>query len=203
MPTAQTRTSLLGCLITAFRCYLWIEIRAEGRAYNIRYVTQNGRRMRLARYIKLQDAHAPGMPGTFFPPPRASDPDMHHGTFVTIVPWCIPGSLTSGFLWSGWRGKRPRHSRCMRNPRFYLSGMRPMDKYRFVAMALCSHFGGIIHRTCYVWRLIKINIRSSWTSTSNFLIPTVSPCKVRQKSCGKDQLNAYQCTTRVLQLRQV
>ena len=30
--------------------------------------------------------HAPGMPGTFSPPPRDSDPDIHHGTFVTHVP---------------------------------------------------------------------------------------------------------------------
>ena len=34
----------------------------------------------LARYIKLRVAHATGMPGMFSPPPRVSDPDMHHGT---------------------------------------------------------------------------------------------------------------------------
>ena len=34
----------------------------------------------LTRYVKLRVAHAPGMPGTFSPPPRNSDPDMHHGT---------------------------------------------------------------------------------------------------------------------------
>ena len=44
----------------------------------------------------LRVAHAPGIPGTFFPPMRVSDPDMHHGTCVTHVPWCMPGSLTSG-----------------------------------------------------------------------------------------------------------
>ena len=59
----------------------------------------------LTRYVKLRVAHAPGMPGTFSPPPRFSDPDMHHSTCVTYVPRCIPGSLTSGFLWSYWRGK--------------------------------------------------------------------------------------------------
>ena len=62
----------------------------------------------------------------FPPPPRFSDPDMHHGTCVTHVPWCMPGSLTSGFLWSRWRGKRSRHSRRMRNPRFCISGKRPI-----------------------------------------------------------------------------
>ena len=55
-----------------------------------------------------------------------SDPDMHHGTCVTHVPWCMPGSLNCGFLWSWWRGKRSRHYRCMRNPQFYVSGKRPM-----------------------------------------------------------------------------
>ena len=54
---------------------------------------------------KIASAHAPGMPGTFSPPPRVSDPDMHHGMCVTHVPWRMPGSLTSGFLWSRRRGK--------------------------------------------------------------------------------------------------
>ena len=45
------------------------------------------------------------MPGTFSPPPQVSDPDMHQGTCVTHVPWCMPGSLTSNFLWSRRRGK--------------------------------------------------------------------------------------------------
>ena len=80
----------------------------------------------LTRYVKLQVAHAPGMPGTFSPPPRVRDPDMHHGTCVTHVPWCMSGSLNSGFFWSQWRGKCSRHSRHMRNPHFYVSGKRPM-----------------------------------------------------------------------------
>ena len=54
---------------------------------------------------KIAGAHAPGMPGTFSPPPQVSDPDMHHGTCVTHMPWCMPGSLTSSFLWNRRRGK--------------------------------------------------------------------------------------------------
>ena len=54
---------------------------------------------------KIAAAHVPGMAGSFFPSPRVSDADMHHGTCVTHVPWCMPGSLTSGFLWRRWRGK--------------------------------------------------------------------------------------------------
>ena len=49
----------------------------------------------LTTHVKLWVANAPGMPGTF--PPRhrlVSDPGMHHGTFITHVPWCMSGSLT-------------------------------------------------------------------------------------------------------------
>ena len=59
----------------------------------------------ITRYAKLRVAHAPGIPGTFSPPLRVSDPDMYHSTCVTHVPWFMPGSLTSGFLWSRWRWK--------------------------------------------------------------------------------------------------
>ena len=79
-----------------------------------------------AKYVILRVAHAPGMPGMFSPPPRVSDPDMHHGTRVTHVPWCMPGSLTSGYLWSRRRGKRSRHCRRIRNPQFNVSGKRPI-----------------------------------------------------------------------------
>ena len=80
----------------------------------------------LTRYAKLRVAHAPGMPGTISPPPRVSDPDMHHGTCVTHVPWCMPGSLTSCFLWSRCQGKRSRHPWRIRNPQFCVSGKRTM-----------------------------------------------------------------------------
>ena len=48
---------------------------------------------------KLVGAHAPG---TFSRrikrKPRVSNPDMRHGTCVTQMPWCMPWSLTRGFL---------------------------------------------------------------------------------------------------------
>ena len=52
----------------------------------------------LNRYTKLWVAHAPGR----FPrhrlqrKPLVSDPDMHHSTCVTHVPWCMSGSLNRG-----------------------------------------------------------------------------------------------------------
>ena len=54
---------------------------------------------------KIANAHAQGMTGTFSPPPRVSNLDMHHGTCVTHVPWLMSGSLISGFLWSRPWGK--------------------------------------------------------------------------------------------------
>ena len=79
------------------------------------------------------------MPGTFSPPSWISDPGMHHGTCVTHVSWCMPGYLTSGFLWSRWRGKRSRHSQRIRNPQFYASGKRPIAK----AALLYNEFGNL------------------------------------------------------------
>ena len=82
------------------------------------------------------------MPGTFSPPPRVSDPDMHHGTCVTHVPWCMLGSLTSGFLWSRWREKRSQHSQRINNPQFQVSGNRPIHRS-------CSFVPTTIHR-CWI-----------------------------------------------------
>ena len=51
----------------------------------------------LVRYVKLRDAHAPGMPGTFSPPWQVSDPNMHHGTCVTYVPRYMPSMAGKNF----------------------------------------------------------------------------------------------------------
>ena len=39
----------------------------------------------LAIYVQLRVKHVTGIPGTFTPPQRVNDPDMHHGTCVTHV----------------------------------------------------------------------------------------------------------------------
>ena len=88
----------------------------------------------LARYVKLRVAHAPGLPGTVSPVSQVSDPEMHHGTCMTQVPWCMPGSLTSGFFGSRWRGKHSRHSQGMRIPQFCISGKGPMNIIHEVAV---------------------------------------------------------------------
>ena len=98
------------------------------------------------------------------PPPRISDPDMHRGTCVTHEPWCMPGSLTSVFLWSRWLGK---HCRRMRNPQFYVCGKRPIggEKLHHIRHQLWfivhgTHFtadglqrSGASHTQCVLHRL--------------------------------------------------
>ena len=93
------------------------------------------------RYVKLMGVHALGIPGTFSPPLRASDSHMLLCTCVTHVQRCMPGSLTSGFLWSRWQGKYSQHFRRMRNPHFYVSGKRFISAlpFRFVDCAFFSY----------------------------------------------------------------
>ena len=57
-----------------------------------------------------------------------SDPDMHHGTCVTHVPWCNVGIANQR-----WQGKR---SRRMRNTQFLVSGKRPMATHFQTAYGL-------------------------------------------------------------------
>ena len=82
---------------------------------------------RLFTWVSYQIADCTCAGNVFFPAAAVSDPDMHHGTWVTHVPWCMSGWLTSCFLWRQWRRKRSRHSRRMHKPQFYVSGKRPID----------------------------------------------------------------------------
>ena len=100
----------------------------------------------LLRNVTLWVTHAPGMPRTSFSPLGVSDSDTHRGTWVIHVPWGMPASLTSGFLWSRWREKCSRHSRCMRNPQCYVYGKRPIrfssahnPKFHLVIKAQWGH----------------------------------------------------------------
>ena len=50
---------------------------------------------------KIASCACAGIPGTFSRrrlqrKPLVSDPGIHHGTCVTHMPWCLPGSLTRG-----------------------------------------------------------------------------------------------------------
>ena len=114
-----------------------------------------------------------GNAGTFSLPPWVSDPSMHHSTCVTHLPWCMPGSLTSGFLWSWW------HSRRMCNPPFCVSGKRPIKDIspklifgsKFTKSFLSQPFGSLAQQWsyCHTVQIFKLwNEINGWTKISNF-----------------------------------
>ena len=118
----------------------------------------------LTRYVKLWVAHAPGMPGTFSPPPQVADRDMHHSTCVTHVSWRMLGSITSGFLWSRCWGKRSQHSRRMHNPQFYVSGKRPMAEAVHAHLMLQSRLSKLhwrMNSSCWC-PYLRISLLLGW-----------------------------------------
>ena len=67
------------------------------------------------------------------------------GNVSPCVTWCMPGSLTSGYLGSRWRGKRSRHSLHKRNPQFTYLLRGPCIDPGPLAVATGQRFG---HRFC-------------------------------------------------------
>ena len=113
-------------------------IRFNRMPYTISHVPLAGYvKLRVAGYVKLRVAHEAEMPGTFSPSPRVTDPDMHHGTCVTHVPWCMRGLLTSCFRWSRWREKAfqafPAHAHPVRNFTYLVRGPCLQVLYGFVS----------------------------------------------------------------------
>ena len=66
------------CMVSSAQPYSWWAVDL-GQDVDITdfllngYSTQNGRHWPLTRYVKLRVAHAPGMPGTFSPPPTSKE----------------------------------------------------------------------------------------------------------------------------------
>ena len=125
--------------------------------------------------------------GNIFPPPRVSDPDMHHGTCVTHVSWCMPGSLTSDFLWSGWRQKHSQHSRRTNNTQFYVSGKRPIGDFgsHFDGSVHCQRTGdtAVLHQTI---DLLTISLKQKCHFDENFAIDCRESCQMTSVDAAKD-----------------
>ena len=87
----------------------------------------------------------------------------------------MPGPITSGFLWSRWRGKRSRHSRCINNPKLYVSGKKPIGFWQCIVGSYDRwehyskghwHFQVTCHQGCArrLWknpRVRGVNLRAS------------------------------------------
>ena len=85
----------------------------------------------------------------------------HHR--VTHMLCCMSGSLTSGFRWSRWRRKRPRHSRRMQNLQFYISATRPIGTFR-VALSVTDGRRNRQHtwKCIYFWQSSQSYWWVSW-----------------------------------------
>ena len=80
----------------------------------------------LTRYVKLQVAHAPGMSGTFSPPPTSMKTAFYRSRHASRHVRHARVVMHVGIANRRWRGKRSRHSRHMRNSQIYVFGKRPM-----------------------------------------------------------------------------
>ena len=159
---------------------------------------------------KIAGCACAGNAGNISPPPPVNDPYMHHGTCVTHVPWCMLRSLTSGFLWSRWRGKRCRYSRRMRNPQFYLSGKRPIKHalgFVILGFAVVIHSWTKVYRICFSKLLnqqevnflefVELGMHSS--SFFNFVKYNIfGPVVMVQSTKNKEQLSKFSMSTQVL-----
>ena len=80
----------------------------------------------LISYVKSWVAHTPGMPGTFSPPPTSKETSNYRSRHASRHVSDARAVMHIGIVNPRWRGKRSRHSRRMRNSRFFVSGKRSM-----------------------------------------------------------------------------
>ena len=98
----------------------------------------------LTRYVKLWVAHAPGMLGTFSPPPTSKETAGLRSRHASRHVRDAHAVMHIGIANPQWRGKGARDSRRMRNAQFYVSGKRPMD-------VICS-----LYRATFVVFFLKL-----------------------------------------------
>ena len=148
----------------------------------------------LARYVKLV-AHAPGMSETFSPSPGVSDADMHHGTCVTHVPWCMPGWLICGFLWSRWWGKFSYVFcifSCDKAAQRTLQSVRLSVCYTFFTLFPSSYHHEIF-RSCYQWqnwcpcKRSRSEVKVTKIKTQHSRFWTATPVWIHIWSCNDAQ----------------
>ena len=89
------------CLPEHF-CYIYFVQTKQGFYWHITYMKMAIWQWASYQIRKIAGCACAGNAGNVFPShrlhrkPLVSDPDMHHGTCVTHVPWCMSGSLTRG-----------------------------------------------------------------------------------------------------------
>ena len=97
------RSAHLLCLVNfALNQFHQIPLDTEGSGGWINATEMGGLQWASYQIRKIAGCACAGNAGNVFPrrrfqkKPLVNDPDMHHGTCVTHVPWCMSGSLTCG-----------------------------------------------------------------------------------------------------------
>ena len=80
----------------------------------------------LTRYAKLQFAHAPGLSGTFSPPPTPTETASLRYRHASRHVRYARALMHVGIANPRWRGKRSQHSQRMCIPRFFIYDKRPI-----------------------------------------------------------------------------
>ena len=132
----------------------------------------------------MRVAHAPGMPGTFSPPPTSKELASYRSRHASRHVRGARAVMHVGIDNPRWRGKRSRHSRRMRNPKFCVSGKRPMGHALTTPLTTSSSL--VISNNHTSISCISHHITHGWNNTPWFI--DIYQCQVakllaRQKSC--------------------
>ena len=80
----------------------------------------------VTRCVKLWVAHAPGIPRTLSPPLTSEETYSYRSRYASWHVRDARAVMHVRIAKPRWRGKHSRHSRRVRNPKFQVSGRRPM-----------------------------------------------------------------------------
>ena len=92
----------------------------------------------LAKYVKLRVAHPPWTSGTFSPSPISKETACWRSRHAPRHVRPARAVMHVGIVNPRWRGIRSRHSRRMRNPQIYISGMRPIRPFLMKECDVCT-----------------------------------------------------------------
>ena len=101
--------------------------------------------------------------GKRFPHYWVSDSHLHHGTCVTHVPWCILGSLSSGFLW--WQENAPG-----------IRGACTVRSFTYLVRGPCSLGLAVLLTNLCLFQIEKYTLRLSYYASC--VLNTISATRV-------------------------
>ena len=102
--------------------------------------------------------HAPGMPGTYSTQQTSKKTASYRSWHASRHVRHARAVIHVGSANTGWRGRRFRHSRRMRNPQSYVSGKRPMVKRmkeRTLPSTKCFQTVFMIHKYAFLVCIIN------------------------------------------------